>query len=778
MSYQPFLIANTRVGLERDMEPWLLPNDAFPDLEDCYLWRGRVKKRLGFDLLGRLCRQLGSFSAPISTDAAGNFVGAISIANPVFPAPNLPVIPRISHFTIGTDFFQDPGGAAPLVNLLTNNAGPGPFTLDRTTGILTITGSIPLTPILFCPGLPVMGLPTLETNVVNVELLAAFDTVFSYLYNSASNSFQDQSFHKTTGTLVNWTGPNSKQFWSTNYLQALWSTNYIAGFQNNPTTTVAGQGDGIRWLDQDVSGWVNFLPQIDNFAGPGGPHFLMGGLIILPYKGRLIIFNTIEGNAIGSSTTYYQRARWCQIGTPYYVLPTPSNFTGGVQIDAWNQDVPGKGGFIDASTSEQIVSAEFIKDTLIVYFERSTWNFRYTGNDILPFVWEKINTELGAESTFSVVPFDRFTMAIGNVGIHSCDSVNVQRIDQKIPDETFEIKNNDEGTKRTSGIRDYYNQLVYWAFPYIGDLTDRGSLIFPNKVLVYNYVDQAFSFFNDSFTSLGYFQSSQDLTWGNASMTWEQANFSWVSATTQAQYPDVVAGNQLGFVEKLMKKTVNDESMFISNIIPGSPVTTLVIPSHNLLPFDPSSSNVAGVQYIKIKTASGTTGLAGNIFPVESVVDANTITIPTSTAPGGVFTGDGLVIPVNNISIFTKRFNPFIQQGVQVGLGYVDLYLDRTDAGQITVNLYINEDEDLPVNSFFNTVPTFPQSTYTRSPDKPPFAQARLWKRIYFSNVSELFQMQITMNPTQMTDNSVISSDIVLHGMVLWFSKAGRLINV
>jgi len=773
MSYQPFLIANARVGLERDMEPWLLPNDAFPDLEDCYMWRGRVKKRLGFDLLGRLCREIfpiaGTSLAPITTDAFGNFVG------PVFAAPNLPVLPYLSHFEIGTQFFQDDGSISPPGNLLTN--GPGTGALDRATGILTITGAAPNTPISFCPGLPVMGLPTIETNSINEELLGAFDTVFSYRYSNAGATFIDTSFHKTTNTLVYWTGPDYQQFWTTNYLQALWATNYTKGFQDIPTTTVAGRGDGIRWYDQNLSGWVNFLPQINTPVPPALPNFLMGCLIILPFKGRLIVFNTIEGSAFGTSTNYYQRARWSQVGTPYYAATTPAGFTGGFQIDAWNSDIPGKGGFIDAPTGEQIVSAEFIKDTLIVYFERSTWNFRYTGNEILPFVWEKINTELGSESTFSVVPFDRSTIAVGNFGIHACDSVNVQRIDQKIPDEIFQIQNANNGPERTSGIRDYYNQLVYWAFPYIGaENPGIDGLVYPNKLLVYNYVDESFSFFNDSFTCFGYFQSANDLAWNQANQTWQEANFAWISALSQSQFANIVGGNQQGFVEILMQKTTNSDSLFISSMAIGSPLTTLVVPSHNLLPYDPTSSNVAAVQYIKITTASGTTGLTGNIYPVFSVIDSNTITI--AATPTGAFTGDGLITPVNNMSIYTKRFNPFISGGNQVSLGYVDLYLDRTDFGQITVNLYINEDDSVPVNSSFNVVPTYPESTYSQGPDLTPFAQARLWKRIYFSNISELFQMQLTMSPQQMIDNNVISSDIVLHGMVLWFAKSGRLINV
>lgn len=765
MSYSPFLIANERVGLERDIEPWLLPNDGFPDLEDCYMWRGRVKKRLGFNILGRLGRVVA-----VTT-------GAPQVINlPPFSA-GTPITEFLSHFTIGPDEYQDPGGANPVFLLTTGT--PGSAELDRVAGTLTLSGADGAGfDVIFFPGLPVMGLPLLETNIIDQELMMAFDTVFSYRYSNTSMSFIDTSLHKTTNTLVYWTGEDYQQFWSTNYLQALWATNNVEGFQNIPTTTVPGQGDGIRWFDQNQSGWVNFLPQVN------GINFLMGALIILAYKGRLVMFNTVEGTSIGSFKRYYQRARWSQVGNPFYVapLPTESQF-GGPDVDGWRDDIPGHGGFIDATTLEQIVSAEYVKDTLIVYFERSTWQLIFTGNDLQPFLWEKINTELGAQSTFSVVPFDRTTIAVGDFGIHACDSVNVQRIDQKVPDEIFNIQNSNNGPERTSGIRDYFNQLVYWSFPYIQDETAPvDGLTYPNKIMVYNYVDGSFSFFNDSFTSFGYFQSANDLTWGGALSTWTSSNFQWISPITQAQFASIAGGNQVGFVEILMQKTTNDNSLFISNIAIGSPFTTLTIPNHNLLQFDPISSDVAGIQYIKITSASGITGLTGNIYPVTRVVDENTVTIPTEIAPTGTFTGAGLITPVNNISIFTKRFNPFTQEAVQVSLGYVDFYLDKTDKGQITVQLYINEDDSLPVLS--DTVATYSETTYSKSPGKPaspdtaPYVQRKLWKRAYYSNVSQLFQMHITMSPEQMIDNAISSSDIVLHGTVLWFGKAGRLINV
>ena len=108
---------------------------------------------------------------------------------------------------------------------------------------------------------------------------------------------------------------------------------------------------------------------------------------------------------------------------------------------AWRQDLAGSGNALDASTTEAIITVEFVKDRLIVFFERSTWELVYTGNQAYPFNWQQINTELGAESTFSIVPFDKICIGVGNVGIHACNGANVERIDEKIPDTVFDIHN-------------------------------------------------------------------------------------------------------------------------------------------------------------------------------------------------------------------------------------------------------------------------------------------------------------------------------------------------
>ena len=843
MAIQPFLIANARIGMERDMEPWLLPEQAYPDLQDCYQWRGRIQKRQGFNFLARLNRKIGT------TDGGGGF--SITLGN-------IPLRPGSSQFQVGTTFYQDPkptSGGDP-VTLTTN--GPGVATLNRATGALTIVGGPAGTDVFYFPGLPVMGLRTLETVLDNQETLIGFDPAFAYVFDNGAQTFAEFSTYKTTGTVFNWTGNDANFFWTTNYQSAFWATNGTKGFQSTPTATIPGAGDGIRWHDQTIgapaNGWVNFLPPITATT------FLMGALIIVPYKGRLVTLSTTEGTAFAASNNFQQRARWSQNGSPFAPAgaPIPTGYTGAASNNAWRSDLVGFGGFIDAPTQEQIISAEFLKDTLIVYFERSTWNLRYTGNEFLPFVWEKINTELGAESTFSIVPFDDVTIAVGDVGIHQCDTRQVQRIDQKIPDEVFDFNNSNSGPQRIYGVRDYFNQLVYWTVPYIGDLTQEEgqTVIYPNKLLVFNYIDQSFSFFNDSFTCFGFYQSSVGMTWGGDHNTWGEESMVWGAPQFQANFPQIVAGNQQGFVEIIMQSDFNDESLIISAIMPATPLTTIVSINHNLQ---------VGM-FVKILTSSGMTGLSGKIYEVYTVVDANTFTIETPTAPVGAFTGNGLIAPVNNYLIQTKRFNPWIQEGAQVRLHYVDLYFDKTDNGQVSVNVYVNEDSSVAVNaptgfpistvssiisnitvaascvvtvadgtqfsvgnvvtvdnvngmteingfsaivqsiatnnitlaldtSTFsaytsggilynlskntgNAVNTFPESTYTSSPELAPFVQAKLWKRLYVSNISQLFQLEITLNTNQMLAEPIVSQDITLHGMILYFSKAGRLLDV
>jgi len=225
------------------------------------------------------------------------------------------------------------------------------------------------------------------------------------------------------------------------------------------------------------------------------------------------LLNTVEKVA-GVNKTFVNRCRYSSVFSP-------------LDANSWRQDIPGNGNALDAPTQEAIVTAQFLRDRLIVYFERSTWELVDTGNKVSPFVWQKINTELGAESTFSQIPFDKVVLGVGDVGIHACNGSGVERIDGKIPQLVFRIHNEDNGPRRVGGIRDYNTEMVYWTYP---DGNADSTSPYPNKVLTYNYKNDSWSINDDSFTAFGYYQlgsNTPNIKWEDASTSWAENGSLW-----------------------------------------------------------------------------------------------------------------------------------------------------------------------------------------------------------------------------------------------------------
>jgi hypothetical protein len=376
------------------------------------------------------------------------------------------------------------------------------------------------------PTSPVQGLRTYIVPVTGDELLIAFSTTKSYLWSTVGSTFTDITFTPAAAPF-SWTGGVDDFFWSANYANAIWVSNNV---------------DPIRFYNgSTTAGWSTHTPIVN------GATTLQKALLIIPYRGRLVVLNTQEGG-IG----FKQRARWSQIGTPYlptvagtYVPPAPYAVPGAGDAFAWRDDIPGRGGYIDADTNEQIVSAGIIQNTLIVFFQRSTWRLRYTGNEVLPFVWERINTQLGAESTFSAIPFDDALLGFSRFGYVGANTNSVARIDEKIPDLSFftETGSTLEGLKRIHGIRDYYRQMAYWTFA--ASDTNANS---PNRVLTYNYIDQTWAIFNQSFRCFGTYKTTDDTTWASLPVPWDSMNEPWSSSFAQDNFPQVVAGATNGNV--------------------------------------------------------------------------------------------------------------------------------------------------------------------------------------------------------------------------------------
>lgn len=757
MTNPSFAIVNLRDGVRRDLVPFLIENDSFPILENMYLFRGRIVRRSCFSAVGtdgRLKWSLGNTGASpfaaVLLDGTGGFVIPTGVAS----------------FRIGNVVLTDPGGASPVNLLSTDPTYSG--TLNRATGALSITHpAIAATPVYYVPGLPVLGLRLLEQDAINSEQLMAFDLRYSYQFDDGSGDFVIRNSFYTTANKFIWTGTDSDQFWSCNYRKAFWATNNNAGYHAAQDASPVAEGDGIRWYGTESvstnTGWANFNPQLTST-----PTYLTGGLIVLPYKDRLVVLNTLEGANLAGSVRFAQRARWSQNGTPFYgVFPT----NGSADANAWRSDVVGKGGFIDAPTQEAIVSAEFVKDTLVVYFERSTWQLVYTNNETLPFVWQKINTELGTESTFSIVPFDRGAIGIGNYGIITTDSVNVVRIDEKIPDEVFQIQNINNGVKRVSGVRDYNSQLVYFSYPMKVDEDGEATtydLTYPNQVLVYNYLDHSWAEFDDCFTCFGYWQRFSDVTWANLPITWQSRTSAWNSQVFQGRYPDVVAGNQRGYV--LVFSQLED----LGQNVPSIPISDITAATYTISAPD---HNFVNNQYVMFTGIQGVTSTNAGGTPNDVIYKVSQATVSTFVAVpidplldvwSGTYTGGGVITHIPNFTIETKQFNPFYESGDAVRLNYVDLYADRTTDGEFTASFYTSSNTSQAID--VQTVLTSPEPVASFSS-----AQSRIWHRIYSNSFGSFFQNRFTLNDTQIRDLSIATSDITIHGLIYHVNPAGRL---
>jgi hypothetical protein len=859
MPFDRFLIAPINTGLQTDLKPWLTMDDSFVLLDNCYVFRGRVTKRVGslymgdLSLTSRLRMQIGT------TDSmTGNLTA--SIPGITVSGNYVPFLQGATGqaFSAGSVFFTVYQTGTPAAMYRTDKS-VSTATFDTSTGASSTSGQVVIVgapvsvPVYWYPGEPVLGLPQYESGVINNHPSYAFDPTYAYLYNQGWN-------RSGTGANPVWhdpTGEEENYFWTANW-EAVTDNDvamFVSNFQVTNTDGTATLTDDPIWTTPDGSNWSTFTPVTVASSGVVS-NYILTARIIVAFKNRLVLLNTIENDnsvsvnlgstsgggaasgtvpggrgaigqyfIIGSQTYYVTSANGALTTTgggsgTFDTLTGAYTFTGATGSVAINWYVsgyagensnyvnrcrfshngspyaanaflepnvtynPGSGnvfsdgaGYIDATTEEQIISAEFIKDRLIVYFERSTWELAYTGNEILPFVWQKINTELGSQSTFSTVPFDNEVITIGNTGIHSCTGANVVRIDQKIPDSIFDFKANE--TIRTSGIRDYFAEIVYWT--YASDLQEETQL-FPNQVLIYNYQNQSWASMDDCITTFGYFEQQEDTTWATAQGTWEQYSGSWIDGILQANERQIIAGNQQGYVVRLARDiSSNIPNMQITNIaIDMMQRTVVTIYNHNLTSNPQLTAYDYDFVYITGVVADTATQAALNdkIFAVSGVMDANNIYIITGLETIADYYGGGLAGRVSNVQIQTKQFNPYVQTDKNVFIQRADFGVLKTESGQVTVDYFPSSTEVSMIEGGLATDAILGNNILETSPYDALYApleqnQELLWHPVYFQASGQFIQLFIYMSPLQMTSVPIAFSNFEIQGIILYTQSVG-----
>lgn len=739
MPYEPLKISGFETGLVQEREDYIIPDDAFPVLFNAYVWRERILRKRGSSSLGRLRRTLTSQAIPGGAAASPwsfNLFTILMLAGS-----------SARELESGSVSFDINAGAIILTDqgdgtlLQTGGGGVGSGTINYATGAITITHNQPVASattvtLSYFPSLPVMGIKLREKGELNNEQYIAFDTKFAY---TLTGTTWDELI---AGTV--WDGSDSDFFWTTNFWvnasnqKLFWATNFVNS-ASNP----------IRYYDG--SGWTDFSP---NITDPAGSNIkLLTSRILLPFRGRMVALNTIEGTAFGTGVQYPQRIRWAAIGSP-------------IEAEAWREDIRGKGAYLDIPTSQNIVSAGFVRDNLVVYCERSTWQLRYTGNVIQPFQIERVNTELGVESTFSGVQFDTSLVGIGDKGIVECDSFKSTRLDQKIPDLVYSINNEDEGVKRVNGYRDFRNRLAFWSYP--DGFTLENGQKFPNRRLIFNYENGSWGIFRDSITAMGVAQVTTDKTW-QEDVQWQDADFPWYEAIPLQ--PEVVGGNQQGFIFSLDQKQVNDPSLTITDIAGNVTAATTVTS------YDHSLENGEIIEITGI--VGDFSGLNGKRYAV-SYVDKDTFnlleysdesrdfTSPSLHAVGN-YTGNGRISVIDNFHISTKKFN-FIDSGKRIMIGFVDLLMATTDEGAITIQ--VNEDYN-PITINQQTGDLFFNTTIPTSPQDPADGSTKTMQRIFCRTRGSFLTINLLLSREQMNGDAA-KSDVQIDGLIVWRRPAEK----
>ena len=726
MAFQNFLIAPLKSGTQTNKKPWLIADDAYELLRNVYNWRGRIKKRFGArpmedgpDILPTAKEQFTRLRLEIgTTNGVGDFVSIV---------PGLVDPLKFGQmFSVFENQYTVPALGTPVQMLNTGAFGEGEF--NTTIGLVVFLGEVQNSAVYYYPANPVMHIALFQEESIITERTIVFDTNFAYEYQLLG---WDRS-----GTGL-WTGTDHDFHSSTNY-RAAQASDYNLYVVNNVSA------DGIQYYDS--VNWNTLPPPVTNAAGDT----LLTALIITTFKNVLITFGTRE--MVGANELQFKnRIRWCkQYGDP-------------TAVDSWRSDIKGLGDFLDAPTNEAIIAVESLKDRLIIFFQSSTYELVFTGNPVQLFQLQKINTELGVESTNSIIPFDKVVIGMGSVGIHACNGLNVERIDVDIPDTVFDISNTKFGPQRVQGIRDYFEELAYFSYS-----SDEANYLesdtFPNRVLVLDYIGNTWSYSDDSITALGYYHLPAPLD-----------N---IIERKQSQFRSVLAGNQQGFMFILTPNLPrNSMSLQITNITQGIGFVTLTVINHNFNTRSP---------YIFINNITpgplvgpGFNNLNNTIQEVV-YVDKDTIRINTNLAPVvNPYRGGGTIERVSQMEIKTKEYNFNMDSDERWFIPWVDFYVDRTASGQITVD-YITSTSTAPVvqDSIAsgailgtNILETSPY------PSKPSEAlQDRFYHRVYFQQDGEVVQLHFYMSNEQMLSLSSITNGFELNAMIFGGMSTGTFI--
>ena len=137
--------------------------------------------------------------------------------------------------------------------------------------------------------------------------------------------------------------------------------------------------------------------------------------------------------------------------------------------------------------------------------------------------------------------------------------------------------------------------------------------------------------------------------------------------------------------------------------------------------------------------------------------------------------GDGTT-PVT-MSVISKNFNPFIEQGELARFGYVDLFVSAYQETILRVQFYLND--ELYIDSSNQPAGYYKEVVLQFTPKdemSPVQDQVKVWKRIYVGAVGKSHTIRFYQTASDFTSDT-LDQPVFIHSMVLYMKPAGRIFN-
>jgi len=592
--YTPFLISNLVEGKVTKRDPWLIPSDAFEEMNDCNLKRGRLEKRRGKSLLGQIVKidtatlnptlqtnpvmgvynhldgdteelivfdkaRMNTFVddkvsgvillSVVDVGGAPNVVRFTVAAGHGISADDIVTITNTTNydgtyrveakaattFDIESAFVAETMGATSQVNQEQFTDATENKIRIGPTGVGNDQDTQPAT------GVTINGVTSGATAT-----LAAGGAIADYGLFGSGTAFGTLVFDRGT---VTGTFQAGEQLNSSGVLD----TGDIYGYALVANSDEAFTGDNTnffwtaKWtLGGEPKTYITnnndplqiydgaHLSQlsidIGTAAARAGLNEVTTALLVFIVKERVVLFNVTD-NSTGSQVLAPQRARWSGIKQPF-VWPTDS--------------------FKDAPTADYIVAGGFLGDDLYIWMtgERggSVWRFVWTGDSVDPFDWQKVSDQDGAIAQMSVTERNNIQRAIGSTQILANNADIVGPIDEKVPDVVLEWNPDSAGFSASADV-DEERQILF-TYARVETTANADGNKYPDRALVLNYEDNNWAVHGHDIHAIGFSALESDVTW-DLDEAWEDIDFSWNASNTVSGFPFTIIGDHDGLLFQL-----------------------------------------------------------------------------------------------------------------------------------------------------------------------------------------------------------------------------------